>query len=106
MAQLRATKRKKLISKTILFGGLSLAMYGVFFMNSALMMSYFTKGLYYAALPILTVFAFSFVHGSFASNVWTLLGIEASQKRPAVRPTAQPRPVRRQRPRPRVHLNT
>ena len=106
MGQLRAARRKKLISKTIVLGGLSLAMYGVFFMNSALLMSYFTRGFYYAALPILTVFAFSFVHGSFASNVWTLLGIEASQKRPAVRPTAQPRPARRQRPRPRAYLNT
>lgn len=105
MGHIRAAK-KKLISKTILFGALSITMYSVFFMNSALLMSYFTRGLYYAALPILTVFAFSFVHGSFASNVWTLLGIEASQKRPEVRPTAQPRPARRERPRPRVYLNT
>jgi len=106
MGQIRVAKKKKLVVKTIAFGALSLAMYGVFFMNSALLMTYFTKGLYYAALPILTVFAFSFVHGSFASNVWTLLGIEASQKRPEVRPTAQPRPATRQRPRPRAHLST
>jgi hypothetical protein len=106
MGQLRVAKRKRLISKTIIFGAVSIGMYTVFFMNSALMMSYFTRGVYYAALPILTVFAFSFVHGSFASNVWTLLGIEASQKRPAVRPTAQPRPARRERPRARASLNT
>ena len=106
MGQLREAKRKKVILKTIVFGAISLAMYGAFFMNSALMMTYFTKGFYYAALPILTAFAFSFVHGTFASNVWSLLGIEASQKRPAARPTAQPRPAARPRPRPRAYLNT
>lgn len=102
----RTRKSKKLIGKTILFGALSLTMYTVFFMNSALATTYFTKGLYYAALPILTAFAFSFVHGAFAGNVWSLLGIEASQKRPQPRPAAQPRPVRTKRPRARAYLNT
>lgn len=106
MGQSKPIKRKKLIVKTIAFGALSAAMYTVLFMNSAVVMTYFTKGMVYAALPIITAFAFSFVHGAFAGNVWTLLGIEAAQKRPETRPVAQPRPAQRQRPRPRVSMNT
>jgi hypothetical protein len=34
----------------------------------------------YAALPVATVFFFSFAHGAFASNLWSLLGIEAMKK--------------------------
>jgi len=49
-------------------------------MNADTVMSYFTRGGLYAALPIATVFAFSFAHGAFASNLWSLLGIEAVRK--------------------------
>ena len=66
-------------------------------------MKYFTKGGMYAALPIVTVFAFSFVHGAFTSNLWSLLGIEATKK---VQPrVAAKRPAPRKRPRPQLHLN-
>lgn len=112
MARTHTKNNKKLIGKTIIFGALSLAMYTAFFMNSALLMTYFTKGMAYAALPILAAFGFTFVHATFAGNVWQLLGIEASKKqlqpRPAAqpRPTAQPRPVSTERPRPRVYMNT
>jgi len=106
MSQSQAIKRKKLIAKTIVFGAISAAMYAVFFMNSAVAMTYYTKGFIYAALPILTAFAFSFVHGTFASNVWLVLGIEAAQKKAEVRPVAQPRPAQQKRPRPRAYVNT
>jgi hypothetical protein len=43
-------------------------------------MSNFTRGGWYAAMPIATVFVFSFVHGAFASHLWSLLGIEAMKK--------------------------
>lgn len=106
MAGTKTVRNRKLLLKTIVFGALSLTMYTVFFMNSALATTYYTKGLYYAALPILTAFAFSFVHGAFAGNVWSLLGIEAAQKRPQPRPVAQPRPASTRRPRARVHMDT
>jgi len=106
MGQLQAVKRKRLIAKTIAFGALSAAMYAVLFMNSAIVMTYFTKGYIYASLPIITVFAFTFVHAAFAGNIWTLLGIEATHKRPEIRPAAQPRPAQQKRPRPRAYMNT
>jgi hypothetical protein len=67
-------------------------------------MQFFTKGGYYAALPIATVFVFSFAHGAFASSLWSVLGIEPLTKQPAVRPRVPaPRPA--QRPRPRLRLS-
>jgi len=35
----------------------------------------------YALLPILTAFLFSFIHGAFASNLWSFLGIEAIKRK-------------------------
>jgi hypothetical protein len=95
--------RSKLLGKTIGLGLGVAALYAAVFTNSATVMKYFTKGGIYAALPIVTVFAVSFVHGAFASNLWSLLGIEATKKaQPRVAPT---RPAQRKRPRPQIHLN-
>jgi hypothetical protein len=95
--------RGKLITKTIGLGLASAALYAAVFTNSATVMKYFTKGGIFAALPIVTVFAFSFVHASFASNLWSLLGIEATKK---VQPRVAPkRPAPRKRPRPQLHLD-
>ena len=95
--------RGKLIRSTIGLGLASAALYAAVFTNSATVMSYFTKGGIYAALPIVTVFAFSFVYGPFTSNLWSLLGIEATKK---VQPRVAPkRPAPRKRPRPQLHLD-
>jgi hypothetical protein len=95
--------RGKLITKTIGCGLGAAALYAAVFTNTGTIMKYFTKGGIYAALPIATVFVFSFVHGAFASNLWSLLGIEATKKtQPRV---AAKRPVQRKRPRPQIQLN-
>jgi hypothetical protein len=93
----------KIMTKVVGLGLASAALYAAVFTNSGTVMKYFTKGGFYAALPIVTVFIFSFVHGSFASNVWSLLGIEAAKKtQPQV--TAK-RPATRKRPRPQLQIN-
>jgi hypothetical protein len=95
--------RGKLITRTIGLGVASAALYAAVFTNTGTIMQYFTKGGIFAALPIITVFAFSFVYGPFTSNLWSLLGIEATKKvQPRVAPT---RPAPRKRPRPRLHLD-
>jgi hypothetical protein len=98
-----AKDRGKLIGKTIGLGLGSVALYAAVFTNSDIVMKYFTKGGIFAALPIVTVFAFSFVYGPFTSNLWSLLGIEATKK---VQPRVAPkRPAPRKRPRPQIQLN-
>jgi hypothetical protein len=69
----------KLAMETIGYGMLSAALYATLFMNADTVMRFFTKGGWYAALPIATVFIISFAHSSFAGNLWSLLGIEAAK---------------------------
>ncbi len=99
----KSAGRGKLMVRTIGLGLASVALYAAVFTNSATVMKYFTKGGIFAALPIITVFAFSFVHGAFTSNLWSVLGIEATKK---VQPRVAPkRPAPRKRPRPQLQLN-
>jgi hypothetical protein len=104
MPKLAQQKRKKALKSTILFGAITAAMYLAVFLNEGTVMTYFTKGGIYAALPVLTVFAVSFAHGAFTGSFWSALGIEASKKVTRVEMPAT-KQVERVRPRPRVHLN-
>ncbi len=104
MAARSDEKRKKLVLKTMLYGTITAILYAAVFSHADTITPYFAQGGYYAALPIATVFVFSFAHAAFAHNLWSALGIEAVTK-PATartRPTA-PRPA--QRPRPRATVN-
>lgn len=80
--------------KALLFGTLSAAIYAAVFTNADLVMEYFTKGGFYNVLPVMTVITVSYVHGSFASNVWTALGINASRKSVKVPAPAKGAPAR------------
>lgn len=80
------SSRRSLAAKTAAYGLLSAGLYTLVFMNADTVMSSFMRGGLYAALPIATVFAFSFAHGAFASHLWSLLGIEAV-RRDALRQT-------------------
>lgn len=70
-------KKKKPYSRVAILGVMSLASYYVLFTHSSIVMEYFIKGGFYAALPIVTALYFSFVHGAFASGVLSLLGFSA-----------------------------
>jgi hypothetical protein len=102
MAKEQQVSRSKLVGKTVALGLGTAAVYAAVFLNSGAVMSYFTKGGMFAALPIVTVFLVSLVHGAFAHNLWACLGIEAAKK---VQPRVAPRPAARKRPRPRLRLN-
>lgn len=80
MASVYGAEKKKPVGKTIGYGVLTVALYAAVFTHADAVMQSFTKGGWYAALPIATVFVFSFAHGAFASNLWSLLGIEAMKK--------------------------
>jgi hypothetical protein len=104
MAQEPQAGRKKLMGRTLALGLGAAALYAAVFLNTDLVMKYFTKGGIYAALPVATVFIFSFVHGAFASNLWSVLGIEATKK---VQPqVSTSRPTPRKRPRPQLRIDT
>jgi hypothetical protein len=97
-------KKKKLVGKTVMYGAITAILYAAVFSHASTVVEYFARGGYYAALPVATVFVFSFAHGAFSHNLWSALGIEAITKPATARPTAQaPRPA--QRPRPRVRVS-
>ena len=70
--------RKKALRKVFIFGVMSISLYVALFANMDLVMKYFTKGGFYAILPIITVLIFSYALGSFTSNILTALGVMAS----------------------------
>ena len=68
---------KRPVGKMLLFGAMSISAYLFLFSNETLVTKTFTLGGWHAAFPVMTAFAFSFVHGAFASNLLSVLGIEA-----------------------------
>ncbi|MEW6408680.1 MAG: hypothetical protein AB1488_01015 [Nitrospirota bacterium] len=81
MAEGHGNPRKKPYFKAIFWGIFSIGLYIAVFINQNTVTDYFTRGGWYAALPIITVFIFSFVHGAFASYLLSCLGIEAVKKK-------------------------
>ena len=103
MSRLSQQKRAKAVKSAAIFGLLTAAFYAAIFLNEGTVMKYFTKGGMYALLPVGAAFLVSFIHGAFAGNFWTALGIEASKKVTRVElPVTQP--AKRVRPRPRLSL--
>ncbi len=96
------------IGKTAGYGVLSAAFCAAAFTHSDTIAQVCSKGGWYAAFPIATVLVFSFVHGAFAHNLWSALGIEAF-KRDQVRQTEhkviEKRKLQRKRPRAYAHVN-
>ena len=72
-----ATFRKpKPVAKTILFGALSACAYGLIFSSESLVTNLYTLGGWHSVFPVGTAFAFSFIHGAFASNLISVCGLE------------------------------
>jgi hypothetical protein len=103
VSKLAQQKRAKAARNTVIFGVITAAFYAAVFLNSELVMKYFTMGGAYALLPVSAAFVVSFIHGAFTGNFWTALGIEASKKVTRVEQPAT-RPTKRVRPRPRLSL--
>jgi F0F1-type ATP synthase assembly protein I len=79
------SSKKKPVGKLLVTGIVSIILYAALLTNQDLINSTFGKGGMYAFLPIAMAFVFSFVHGSFTGNFWTVLGIEAAKKKKEVK---------------------
>ncbi len=77
--------RKKPVGKLLISGFFSILLFTALFSNQDLVSSAFTRGGWYAFLPIGTALLFSLVHGSFTGHFWTVLGIEAAKKKKEVK---------------------
>ena len=75
-------RKKKPIGKMVVAGIFSIALYTVLLLKQDMVTEYFSRGgVLYALLPIAAAFLFSFAHGSFTGNFWTVLGVEAKKKK-------------------------
>jgi len=108
----REINKKKPVGKVLGYGAISVALYAAVFTNADTVTNYFTRGGWYAALPILTVFVFTFAHATFASNLWSLLGISAAHKdikvvtiEKSAQDDVRTTKVARKRPRARAYIN-
>lgn len=72
------SRRARAKNKALIYGVLSIALYAAVFSFSDTVLHYCARGGFFNVLPISAVFLFSYVHGTFAGNVWTALGIEGS----------------------------
>jgi hypothetical protein len=72
--------KKKPIPQMVIFGGVSLSLYIVMMTHQEWVTETYTKGGMNFIWPIGTAFLFSFIHGAFASNFLSVLGIEAKKK--------------------------
>ena len=83
MAQ--GSTKKKPVVKMLVMGIISIGLYAALLANQELLNGTFGKGGWYAFLPIITAFIFSFVHGTFTGDFWTVLGVEAAKKKVEVK---------------------
>lgn len=65
--------------KTIIFGSMSLSAYYMLFTNEKLVTQVFTAGGWHWVFPVGAAFFFSFIHGAFASNLLSTIGLEAKK---------------------------
>jgi uncharacterized membrane protein (DUF485 family) len=73
--------KKKPVGKMVLMGVISIALYAALLLKQDIINEYVGRGSVYAFLPIITAFLFSYVHGTFTGDFWTVMGIEASKKK-------------------------
>jgi hypothetical protein len=89
-------KKKKLFLAGAL-GVISVASYSIALSHQSYITQMCTRGGWYLVFPVVAAFYFSFLHGTFASNVLSILGITASKRRPADRVTASRKQATEQR---------
>lgn len=73
-------EKKKPYRGMVIFGALSLAGYVIMMTNQGWVNENYTTGGWHFVYPVVTALIFSFVHGAFASNLLSVLGIEAKKK--------------------------
>ena len=95
-------KGKKPVGKLLAYGIGSVALYTAVYQFQDILLTTSAQGGAYTALPIATVFLFSWVHGTFAGTLWEVLGVNAVKKAPAK--TSVQAPARKDT-RPRATVN-
>ena len=73
-------KRQEETKKAIAYGVVVIVLYSLLLTRQDFINANFARGGWYALLPIITAFIFSFAHGRFTGSFWSALGIGPSKK--------------------------
>jgi len=77
-----SSTKKKPFGRLLIMGACSIGLYYALMSYQDVINANFGKGgPVYALLPIATAFIFSYFHGAFTGDFWTVLGIEAAKKK-------------------------
>jgi len=73
--------KTKPFGRFLIMGIVSSCLYVGLMMNQGTVNTYVSKGGMYAFLPVVAAFVFSYFHGTFTGDFWTILGVEAAKKK-------------------------
>ncbi|MBF0518755.1 MAG: hypothetical protein HQK92_03435 [Nitrospirae bacterium] len=73
--------KKSSFMKFMVLGLFSCILYAFLLLEQKTITGFFSKGGFYALLPVAAAFLFSIVHGGFTGEFWTVIGIEAKKVR-------------------------
>ena len=77
-----SSTKKKPFGRLFIMGACSLGLFvGLLTQQDMINANFGKGGPLYALLPIVTAFVFSYFHGAFTGDFWTVLGIEAAKKK-------------------------
>ncbi len=79
MLKLVTRVTSKQLTKIVLFGTSTVALYVVLYLFEDDILDWSSRGTWYFVLPVVTAFVFSFAHGNFTSHFWDMLGIKAKK---------------------------
>lgn len=80
-----SSTKKKPVGAMIVMGIISITLYATLLLKQDMVNETFAKGGWFAFLPIITAFVFSYFHGAFTGHFWTVLGVEAAKKKKEVK---------------------
>lgn len=67
------------ITRAVLFGILTLALYFLLYLFEDEILAFTSRGGWYFIAPVVVAFVFSFAHGTFTGHFWDILGIKAKK---------------------------
>jgi len=79
MTDSTATGAGKPITRAVLYGLVSLALYFVLYLFEDSILAFTSRGGWYFIAPVAVAFVFSYAHGMFTGHFWDLLGIKAKK---------------------------
>jgi len=69
----------KQVTRAAIFGLVSLVLYFLLYFFEDSILEFTSKGGWYFIAPVILAFVFSYIHGSFTSHFWEVLGIKAKK---------------------------